>query len=65
MTKGAEAVRRLPTKDRLELFIKKSGFRGVVLMDRIVLRRGITEAESCWNCLISVKSFFVLGLEIN
>ena len=36
MTKVDEVVRRLPTKNRLELFIKNSGFRGVVLMDRIV-----------------------------
>ena len=36
VTKGAEAVRRLPTKNSLELFINNSGFRGVVLMDRIV-----------------------------
>ena len=36
VTKGAEAVRRLPTKNRLELFIKNSGFHGVVLMDRTV-----------------------------
>jgi len=36
VTKGAEAVRRLPTKNRLELFVYNSGFCGVVLMDIIV-----------------------------
>jgi len=51
VTKGADAVRRLPTKDRLELFIKNGGFRGVV------------DGHNC-VCVEVVKSCFVLGLEV-
>ena len=51
MTKGADAVRRLPTKDRLELFIKNGGFRGVV------------DGHNC-VCVEVHKSCFVLGLEV-
>ena len=64
VTKGAEAVSRLQTKNRLELFIKNSGFRGVVLMDRIVFAQRCNRGRILFGMLRSVKSFFVLGLEV-
>ena len=62
MVKGAEAVRRLPTKNRLELFIKNSGFRGVVLMDRSVFAQRCNRGRILFGMF--EKCFFVFCLEV-
>ena len=57
MTKGDEAVRRLPTKTDLTYSLRIVVLVGSSLMYRLCLRRGATEAESCLECLRSVELF--------
>ena len=50
MTKGAETVRRLPTKTDWNCTLRIVAF----VASSWCLRRGATEAESCLECLRSV-----------
>ena len=59
VTKLDEAVRRLPTKNRLELFIKNIGFRGVVLMDRIVFTQRCNRGRILFGMLEKCRVFCI------
>ena len=67
MTKGAEAVRRLPTKTDWNCSLRIVAFVGSSWWTDLCLRRGATEAEYCLDyiCVFDkCKEVFVLGLEV-